>query len=76
MKDVHIQNHRKTNKTLRKLIDTNTHVFRTCVFIGFFGFFGWTLQKTCVFIGFFGFFGSQEKMQLQPLLLRPQRWEV
>jgi len=45
-------------------------VLKTCVFIGFFGFCGLTLQKPLVFIGLFGFFGFQLKVKL------PRLWRL
>ena len=42
--------------SLVKPIICEAHVLKTCVFIGFFGFYGLTLQKPWVFIGLFGFF--------------------
>ena len=52
--------------SLVKPIICEAHVLKTCVFIGFFGFYGLTLQKPLVFIGFFGFFGFQLKMKFPP----------
>jgi len=56
--------------SLLKPIICEAHVLKTCVFIGFFGFFGLTLQKPLVFIGLFGFFGFQLKVKL------PRLWRL